>query len=474
MFSAKENKYIRLFKNTGWVFIGNISNKIVAFLMLPFYTHWMKPEEYGMSELLLAYSALLYGLFSCCIQDAIFIYPKGKPLNKQQRYFTTGVFWLFFQCIVATLLLKSFLKIVQIFSDVSFAQGYFWYIMLFVSLMMFQNYFQQFCRAINKMRVYAMSGVMMTIVTAVVAWLLVPRFRVIGFIHAQIAGYAVAVVYLFLDGHCARYFVFDFRMKLYLLQMLKYSIPLIPSILMIWVVNLLNRPLLEIYVGMAGIGLFSIAQKLPILISSLSLNLGNAWQITVVEEFRNDGYAFFYTKMMKFVFSICLLASIVVSLLLPVFYHYFINEKFYPSMPYVPFLLLWSIFSFMSVMVGANFSAVKQSKYFMYSGIASALSAILLYVLLIPFAGLAGAVVALIASSGVTLGLRIFYAWRLVHDRNLFAYIFFSCVYLFFCFITCSCSYAVIGTGAFFFGALLLWWNKDSFGSLRSRFRRLG
>lgn len=46
-------------------------------------------------------------------------------------------------------------------------------------------------------------------------------------------------------------------------RMLKYSIPLIPTAIMWWLVSSLNRPLLERHVGMFAIGLFAVANKLP-------------------------------------------------------------------------------------------------------------------------------------------------------------------------------------------------------------------
>lgn len=45
--------------------------------------------------------------------------------------------------------------------------------------------------------------------------------------------------------------------------MLSYSMPLVPNNIMWWLVSALNRPVMEIYLGMEAIGLFAVANKFP-------------------------------------------------------------------------------------------------------------------------------------------------------------------------------------------------------------------
>lgn len=48
-----------LFKNTGIIAIGQISTKIVNFLLLPLYTALLTTQEYGLVDILSTYSALI-------------------------------------------------------------------------------------------------------------------------------------------------------------------------------------------------------------------------------------------------------------------------------------------------------------------------------------------------------------------------------------------------------------------------------
>jgi len=79
------NRYKRLGKNSAIVFIGNAGSKIVGLIMLPFYTHFLSKEEYGTSDLINTYSTILLAVLTCCLADAIFIFPKDKSdLEKRE------------------------------------------------------------------------------------------------------------------------------------------------------------------------------------------------------------------------------------------------------------------------------------------------------------------------------------------------------------------------------------------------------
>ena len=50
-------KYKRLGKNTSLVFIGNLGSKLIALLMLPFYTKWLTVEDYEVTDIINVYAS---------------------------------------------------------------------------------------------------------------------------------------------------------------------------------------------------------------------------------------------------------------------------------------------------------------------------------------------------------------------------------------------------------------------------------
>ena len=70
-----------------------------------------------------------------------------------------------------------------------------------------------------------------------------------------------------------------------LTEMLRFSIPLIPTSILWWLISGLNRPLLEDYVGLFALGLMAVAGKLPGIMNLVFNFFQQAWIVTVVEEY---------------------------------------------------------------------------------------------------------------------------------------------------------------------------------------------
>ncbi len=63
----------KLTKNISFILIGNIGSKLIGFFLLPFYTRWLSPVDYGVTDLLIVYASLLLNVVACDISDAIYI-----------------------------------------------------------------------------------------------------------------------------------------------------------------------------------------------------------------------------------------------------------------------------------------------------------------------------------------------------------------------------------------------------------------
>ena len=61
-----------LFKNTGIIAIGQVSTKIVNFLLLPLYTALLTTEEYGLVDLLTTYASLIAVVIGLQMSQAVF------------------------------------------------------------------------------------------------------------------------------------------------------------------------------------------------------------------------------------------------------------------------------------------------------------------------------------------------------------------------------------------------------------------
>ena len=161
------NKYKRLGKNTFLVFIGNTGSKLIALVMLPFYTSWLSVEDYGVTDIINVYVSFLVSIVSCCIAESIFIFPKGQKVEKQSNI---SLQVLFLYC--RRFLFHSYcLELWMLFLPCMVSQTALRIILVDIRLMvatLLQQFLQQFTRSIDKMIVYGMAGIVLTLLTAIV------------------------------------------------------------------------------------------------------------------------------------------------------------------------------------------------------------------------------------------------------------------------------------------------------------------
>lgn len=417
------SKYKRLGKNTILVFWGNAGSKIIGLILLPFYTKWLSVDDYGTTDVIRVYVAFLMSFVALSVQEAIFIFPSGQTKNRQCSYFSSGLVFSFI-CIAVFAVIFVIIDRFFIFYNIenSFSRNIssIFFLLVFTFL---QAFIQNFIRSINKMAVYSLTGIVLTISTAFFSFIFIPNQGVKGFIFSLIIANFIATLFSFVVSGSYQYFnLFKANIK-DCKQMMKYSVPIIPNGIMWWLVSSVNRPFLESTVGMAGIGLYAVANKLPGLINMVFGIFNKAWTVSVLEEFNKKNYNYYYNQILKIVFSMQIILSIIIALFAKYFIYVFTESDYYESWKYIPLLTLGVLFSNMSAFIGSNFLATKKSKYFFYSSIWAGVSSIILNVLLVRYFKIWGACIAVVGSHLVAMLARIFFSWKYNKINNLHYFI---------------------------------------------------
>ena len=425
----------RLGTNTILVFIGNMGSKLISLIMLPLYTRWLSVEEYRLTDIISVYVSLLFGIITCCITDALFVFPKDSSCDDKKKYFSSGVI---FELVMLIVTLLCFILISWLSNNHSFNNSFtnnIWAIFFMLFSQTIQQTSQQFVRSIDKMKVYSISGIVSTVAVALYSFILIPKHGVMGYVWAIILSNVTAAVYsLFASGSLRFFSVFSMDTG-YLNKMLKYSIPLIPNGVMWWLVNAINRPIMEKSIGLYGNGVYAVANKFPGVLTMLFAVFITAWQISVLEEFKKDNYSVFYNRVFKLVFYALVFFMLLITIFSKSIITIFADPDFYEAWKYVPALTLSVVFSSVAGFVGVNFSASRESKYYFYSSIFAALVAVVLNSLLIPRFGIWGAVLSVNGSFVVMAISRIFFSSKYVQIRNKAQFILLVLFAVLFCYI---------------------------------------
>ena len=407
-----ERKYKRLAKNSFWTLLGNAGSKMLGFLLLPLYTRWLGTAGFGESDLVTTYSSFLVCIMTLCLSDAIFVFTKKESETEKKSYFSTTLAFVFIVLGVwaaVWYLLDYFVAIKNIQN--SFSDNL-WYIYFIVVSSFFQAFSQQFILSIEKIKVYSMTGIVHTLVTFVFSYLMISSMGVRGYILSLIFANLLTGCYSFFFSQSYRYLSIECIEWRKVKSILEYSIPLIPNTIMWWLVGALNRPVMEHYLSYSDIGIFAVANRFPGVITMVFAVFSAAWNISVFEEYGKDGYDDFYKKTFKVLFFLISLVTGVILVFSKEVIMIFAAPEFIDAWKYMLVLVIGSVISCMSGFFGTNFSVVKKSKFFFYSSVWGAGSAIVFNFILIPLFGLWGTSISVLLSFVVVMITRYIYSLK--------------------------------------------------------------
>lgn len=412
-------RFRRLGINTILIFIGTFGSKLIALLMLPLYTRWLNVDEYGATDLVTTYSVLLLGIVSLSICDSIFIFPKGQPSERQKQYFSSGLIMAVATSFLLLFLCSGIVRLSVLFGWQGFFIDHIWSITFLLISNYIQQFVQQFNRSIDKMNVYAFTGLVQTIGMVAVSFIIIPQYKVNGYIASLVIGNAIGTIYSFYAGKANTYFsLFSWDWNA-LKEMLKYSIPIIPNGIMWFLINSINRPLLESYHGLVAVGLIAIANKIPTLVNQVYMVFHNAFIISAIEESATPNYRQFYNKTLKAVVVGQIIFISFVSICGKWIIQLFTTSDYYSSWHYIPLMLVGVLTTNIATYVGTNFTVNRKSKYFFYSTVWAGASALVFNLLLIPKFAIWGSCMALVLSQSVGMLARIKYSWTYAPITNI-------------------------------------------------------
>lgn len=393
------DKYSRLGKNTFFVFIGNVGGKALAILMLPLFTRWLSIADFGVTDMIMTYATLLYSFASLSICESAFIFPKGQDKRKQAEYFTSGLFCtlLVFAIIAVFVFLCENLLSLNEYENVLLK--YRWFIYFVIFAMYIENYFQQFTRSIDKIKTYSFAGIVQSLCIIAFSFVFIPRYGIWGYVLTWATAYSLTGLYSFLFSGSYHYLTVFAISKSRYWEMLKYSLPLIPNGMMFWLMNSMNRPVMECYLGVDAVGIYALANKFPIILTTLYNIFLLSWQISVLEEYKKDEFESFFNNMLRLSIIGLGVIFVAISLANRIIVSVTATPDYIEAYKYISFLTLGSLIFSLSSFVSSIFLATKESKYFLYSSIIGAIVAVTTNFILIPLCGIFGATMSIVLSS---------------------------------------------------------------------------
>lgn len=405
------NKYKYLFKNIGLLTISRFGPNVLSFFLVPLYTSILSTAEYGKYDLVNTTVSLLIPVLTINISVAVFRFSiDGK--NQWKDVFSVGLRYLGIgtSIVIALLIINRFFGFVEIFSDYGL-----YMVLMFVSSAFYET-ISNFSRGLEKIIEFAIAGIISTVTLIVfnILFLVIVKIGLEGYFLAHILANLIPSLYLA--------FVIRFRKYICLHpdrstenEMKQYSIPMIANAVGWWINNASDRYVVTMISGIAANGVYSVAYKIPTILSIFQNIFNQAWVLSAVKDFdKNDDSGFFTTIYNTYNFACVAVCSLLI-MFCQVIARILFAKDFYDAWEYVPFLLMSVVFGAMSGYFGCIFSAVKKPKIFGQSTMIGAVINLILNFILVYIIGPLGAAIATAFSYFVVWAIRYYHAQKYIN-----------------------------------------------------------
>ena len=257
-----------LIKHSSIYGASNILSKGIGFIMIPIYTHLLAPSDYGVLELLDLTINVITMLLAMNMGSSIVRY--YHHFDKEQdknEVFTTALISIALLCVVVVGVFECF---TEFFAKVVLGKVdysiYFQIIFISMGLQTIASVPENLLLARKQSFIYsAVSiGTLFSYLTFNIIFLVVYRMGVMGILLSMVITKVLNTSSLLLITFSKIKLSFSFEK---LKQMLKYSLPLVPASMSLFVIHFSDRFFLRTYCSLEEIGLYSLGYKFGMMLS---------------------------------------------------------------------------------------------------------------------------------------------------------------------------------------------------------------
>lgn len=385
----KSTKIKSLAKDTGLFAIGSFGSKLLLFLLTPLYTNILTTEQYGITDLINTTINFIYPVFTLSISEATLRFLMDKNYSKRSVLNNSLLITAF--SFVAVFIIKPFVGHIDESLDV-----YWIYFFVIFCLTNINLVLSNFVKGIGKTTLYAVAGIIHTIVIIIcnVLFLVYFKFGINGYLLSIVIGISVSILLKIIFGNF-RQFIFPIQVDAKVLKdMLVYCIPMIPTIIA-WAINTsIDKYMIINLIGMSENGIYSVAHKIPTILTTVLTIFLNAWQLSAINNHGEKGESEFQSEIYNLFNIVCVIGCLFTILLNKPLAKILFAKDFYVAWRYVPLLTTSALFAALAGFLAATYRAAKKTKSLFVSVLIGAVINVVLNFILLKFIGTIGAAIA--------------------------------------------------------------------------------
>lgn len=391
----------KLLINTVLFAINALGSRIIVFLLIPLYAHYMSAGSYGIADLVYSTVSLLLTVFSLKVSAAILRFANPKRNDNQIVLANSAIVIIisFAVVLLLTIIAVPALRLSVIY----------YYMPIVYLFGGFKDITAQYCKATGKTKIYAADGAISSFSLLIfnLLFLVFLKMEANGYLISVILSYSISLIYLIHFGKI-KYYIEGVSVKNpILMEMLSYSLPLVPNSFSWWIIQMSDRYMVAWFISQSANGIYTMSYKIPSMMGVVSDIFMQAWVLSAISEYDGEkDYRYFKTIYASFEGLLFVASSMIICLTRPLAVILF-GSEFLDAGKYSPLLIFALLFSNLQAFFGCFYNAAKRTKELLYSSILAALVNIILNVFLIRSIGIYGAVISTCISYALLSFLRI-------------------------------------------------------------------
>jgi O-antigen/teichoic acid export membrane protein len=402
----------KIIKNTSLYTIGHIIPKAAQFLLLPLYTRYLTPSDYGIIQSMTVLSTILTIFFSMAVERSIprLYFDQSNEKEKKDYLGTVFVILLGISTLMLIVVLIGRSLVSQIFVSIPF-YPYYLYAILTVYFTVFGLIPKTYLQVSQKAGKFILISLAeFFIMTGFIIYFIVFAGRgasgmLLGKLVKSIIFIPLFIIII------SKIINFKFRKEI-AKESLSYSWPMVPGLLSAFVLNLSDRIFIERYFTLKDVGLYSLSYKLSQVLLIFTQGFNKAYEPIFFKLANNEKAIVAKRKLFKYnrVYIIVLITG---ALLISLFSKEFVlllDAKYKSTYKLVPIILIGILVNSMGGLFNRSIYQSKKTKQIMYLVLSSAVLNIMLNFVLVPRYGSYGAAYATTVTFTFFFFIKYFYS----------------------------------------------------------------
>lgn len=408
-------RLIQLAKDSFVYGVARLSTAFVGLFLLPIYTRFFSPSEYGVIDIILPTTAVLAIAAELRILSGVARHYYETEGEQRRALLSTGLFLYF--AIPLPIFLCCWLFAEQISQALFSSPAYGWAISLSLFTVFLSIFFTYFLLILRFQRATVKYGIL-----AVGKFLLGAGLSIyfVVYLRKGIEGVFLgsflseliltATVFFIIRQNLA--FAFS---RLHAKNILCYSIPLMPSGLVGWFRTYVYRFLLIPLVGLLGVGIFGSATRISSVILMISVSFNLAWVPFAMSVLHEENHKIIYAKVMIYYTTLLSAVALIITLFSYELVHLLMPSNYWGASNLIGLLATAHVLNATFVLFSIGLNIVKKTYLNSLSFLIGVAVGIACLMVLVPHIGVMGAAISALVSSAVSVGVELYLAQRTYH-----------------------------------------------------------